>query len=538
MGWEDPEEARAQADYALGYDEDGRWEMGALPLLLPLVSLGPLIAERIRRARERSQLVRAESQRRGVHPSVVRRELRERRRAERSATITSPPPRAVAPAGRPLLWRRLSRRRDAVAGGVMPRGRRLRRRMRRLRRRMRRRGLMMPGPRMYPGAARCVMMRGDDGQLLAVDEYGNAAEIVGMDAELEGDYGDDEDYGDDDLEGDEDFGDDEDYGDDEDLGEDLEGEEDDEDDELMGEAEEAAADLEGALQADEETFGASEKRLERRIERIAAKIERIREKPLRGMFKRRKQRRRARRISRLRAKQRRLQAKLRRIRGVRRQNLAAIAGTAAGVGAAQGLGMALFSRQGQEAPRVQQASKLYDPQYAHNVRVQAARAGQVGRFVSPPGSGRLNRVPMFALGRPNNPRNALVVPATLITAGTDLATEDLPYVLVKMVGFVASTAGTADDNNAIGLVEDLKIRGGTNLFLHEGPANADDYNTAHDDQLVGLRSYPNIRSPNQAFVTVKATGDLDDVVIITASVVVDILEDDTYGAGFAGAYAG
>lgn len=530
----------------LGYSADDHFELGIVPLLALIPAGAKLVAARIRAAQARTQAIRAAAKQHGVPAWRVREELRKMRKSARAAGRPwppRPPPvttqsaptshASTASTRNPPRFLPFTRRPRAVAGVMMPRGRRLQRRYDRLMRRAGRRGVQL-GPR-HPGGGpspRCVLLRGDDGMTYAVDEFGNAALVTQADEDLYGadgydDMGDDYDDMGDDYD---DMG--ADY--DDDMGAD---EDESEDDEIMGQAEEAADELASVVAAPQEVYGAAEDRLQRRIDRIARHIERIQDKPLRAPFRRAKAKRRKRRMSRLRDRRKRLIAKLRRITGQRRQEIAAVAGVAAGVGAASGLGMALWSRQGQQE-RVQQGSQLYDPRFANQVRVNQHRAGLQGNYVAPPGSGRLNRVPMFASGSEDNPRNALTVPVAGITAGLELVTEDLPYVLVKLVGFKAALFGTAAENNAIGLVEDLKIKGGTNLFLHEGPANAAEYAAANDDELVGLRSYPNIRSPNQAFVTVKAAGDLDDVVVITASVVVDILEDDTYGAGFAGPYAG
>lgn len=416
------------------------------------------------------------------------------------------------------------------------------------------RGTIPTAPAPYPPPPggvvrrpRCVIVRrirGDGSEYLgAVDEHGNEAELVGVEEDAADFVGDDvidaeevEDMG-------RHYDDDDDYeGDDEDLmGQALDlMDGDDEDEDILGQVEDAINELTGVMYGDEHTYGDAESRLETKIDRIQSRIDRVESKPApRQPFRRLKERKRQKRLKKLNRKRDRAAKKLADIRSQRAKASQAIAAAAAagGVGTGAGvMGTALATRQGQG--RAIAPSALVGPQNAHALRMAQAQAGLIGQFVAPPGSGRLNRIPMYTSGGTDtNPRQALTVPAAGITGPTTLTTEDIPFALIRLVGFVASIAGTASDNNAIGLVQNLRIKGGTNLFMHDGNAPAAMYDTA-DDKLRGLRAYPEVRSPNQAFVDVRASGDLDDVVILTAAIVADVLADDTYGAGFPGAYSG
>ncbi len=534
---------------AYGVDGDGFYEVGAYPLAFrmaeaygaPIVKqIAAWFAQRVQAIRQRKAYVKAEAKRRGVHPRTIRRELRKQRRAARrerrsqrlqrpgAPAPTSPPPSPATQPASPTTAGAF--RPPGEAMGIFrrrrPRGwRRERRRGRRAERRGRRGGARSWVVQTPRGLARCTLIRGDDGGVYAVDENGSYVQVVGMDDdvadEFEGAYDDDGYEGDDDgYEGDDVMD-----------AEDIVGDDEDADDDILGGVEQDIAMADQAeLSGQDEIMGASAVRLKRKIDRINARIDKVEDKPLRQPFIRLKERKRKKRISRLRRKRARLQEKLDGLERKSTAAAAAIAGVAMGIGAATALGVPIASRQGQ-IERGQVDTRLYDPAYAHQVRVQQANTGARATYTAPPGSGRLAELPMFAVGS-TNPRNALTVPAALITPATRLTTEDLPYVLVKLLGFFASTSGTAADNNAIGLVQNLQIRGGTNLFLHENPQAADSYNTTHD-RMTGLRDYPNIRSPNTGSVSVLASGDLDDVVVITTSLIVDVLEDDTYGPGLA-----
>lgn len=368
---------------------------------------------------------------------------------------------------------------------------------------------------------RCRLQR-RGGQVVAVDDYGNEVVVDDMMGagvlELVG-------GGDDDV-----------------LGDDG----DDDEDVLMG-VDDDLSDMDVAAATDDDNlYGRSTERLRRKLDRINARIERIEAKPSpRGMFARARARSRERRLAKLRSKARKIQEKFSRAeekraaRGRARTVSPAAAGAAGlAVGAGAGLAAgALISRQGamgaQGAPM-----DLVDPARAHAMRVAQAQAGE--RFTAtgaPFGSGRRMDIPFYADVANPNPRNAITVPAALISAATALRTEDVPYAWFEIVGFTSSTFGTDPAAAGIGLVQQYSIRGGTNLFLHEGPANAAQYDTDHD-HMVGLRSYPKVRSPNFAQVEVAAAGDLNDIVVITANAVLDILWDDVYGAGFPGPYAG
>ena len=245
---------------ALGYDEDGTWEMGALPLLIPLSKLAKVAASRVSTAKRNRRIIMEEARRSGIPFKVLRKEVRRQRRAARVAknrsTVLSligpsharpAPPRTTSTPFMPGLISSL------ISGVTMPRGRRLQRRIRRLTSRAGRRGVSTfpsrGGSMRLPGG--CVIVSGDDGGLMAVDEFGNAAEIVGM----EDDGGFDE-FG---ADGGEFYG-AEHYDDDD--GDDGG------DEEAMGAVDDAADEAEYAAEtADDQQFGASVQRLERKLDR-------------------------------------------------------------------------------------------------------------------------------------------------------------------------------------------------------------------------------------------------------------------------------
>lgn len=371
-----------------------------------------------------------------------------------------------------------------------------------------------------PQPLRCRLKRGGRGEMLAYDpSTGQSAVIEGVDGMGADDFGGDDD---------DDFG----------AESDVRGI----DDELMG-AEREMRELERAVdEDDDDDFGAKDDRLERRLANLKQDIEKIQNKIGRVRAKWRRNHLQKRLDEKL-SDYRRVKGKLEDIRSDRRKakkqaaaKAAAVLGvSAAGAGlGAIASGSALASREGVSPSSVNMA--LLDPKTAQAIRDAQTKAGQRFSAVAPPGSGRLTRLTMYQSGS-TNPRNALTVPSGGITTATQLISEDIPYAEVKIVGFVTSTFGSALETACIALVEDLKIKGGSNLFLNDNPHPATNYDSAND-QYAGLRSYPKLRSPNQATVNVYATGDQTDVMIITCDLVCDIIQDDVYGTGFTGPYAG
>jgi hypothetical protein len=318
------------------------------------------------------------------------------------------------------------------------------------------------------------------------------------------------------------------------------------DEDALRDADDAANDmLFGAAYDDDMTFAGKQTRAERKLakaeDRLAELQNRLRSVSGSGPLARMRRNSLNRRIDRKRNKISELKMKVARANGERKQAVAAgmrPAAAIAGVGVAGAAGLAagsvLASRQAQTDGRPPAA--LMSPQQAQQLRQLQAAGGLRYSAVGGAGSGRLNKLQMYEASA-TNPRNALTISATTLSTTATLYSEDLPFAKVRIVGFTCSLYGSNDSAGAIGLVKDLKIKGGANLFIHENWGNADDYNT-DDDQLRGLRDNPTITSPNKAQVDINASGDENDEIVMTCAVVVDVLNDDVYGVGFPGPYSG
>jgi hypothetical protein len=176
--------------------------------------------------------------------------------------------------------------------------------------------------------------------------------------------------------------------------------------------------------------------------------------------------------------------------------------------------------------------------------------------MSPPGIGRLVRLPFYPVNATANVTTAGTTAATPTAGSTTnpvfieipvaagntahiLQTPQISWATLRIVGFeVAQKLNCAIQNpGPILLVQDLKIGGGANLFTHEDFADADIY-SADQPEFCGLRDYPILKSPNTAVVTVQM---LDDVagesMTVSCSLLCEVLVDDNYGAHIPGAYA-
>jgi len=174
--------------------------------------------------------------------------------------------------------------------------------------------------------------------------------------------------------------------------------------------------------------------------------------------------------------------------------------------------------------------------------------------MSPPGIGRLVRLPFYPVNATTNVTTAggtsasstvnpvfIEIPGvgTSGNAAHILQTPQISWATLRIVGFeVAQKLNCAIQNpGPILLVQDLKIGGGANLFTHEDFADADIY-SADQPEFCGLRDYPILKSPNTAVVTVQM---LDDVVgesmTVSCSLLCEVLVDDNYGAHIPGPYA-
>ena len=321
--------------------------------------------------------------------------------------------------------------------------------------------------------------RGDT--TVAVDEMGNEAIVMGED------FGAD-DFG---MDDDDDFG--------EELGEDM-GDD-------MGE--DFGADNESALRA--------------RLAKLTYKYQ-----SASGLFAKARKKALAKRIAKL-------KIKLAKIQGEKKASAAQLA---AAYGAGAALGAPALSR-----TSATQVAAGVSPREAAAVRRGQAMNGLVAQYVAPPGSGRLVRLPFYGTVAPTSvPRTSFTAGVAGLTASSVLTTEDVSYAQLRIVGFVCqvsiSLSTGAPSGLSQGFVEDLKVGGGANLFIHEQSADATQYDT-DTEHLAGLRGYPVLRSPNRATVSASAfIGTANDVVVLSAAIVTDVLTDDVFGAGSPGPYAG
>jgi len=204
---------------------------------------------------------------------------------------------------------------------------------------------------------------------------------------------------------------------------------------------------------------------------------------------------------------------------------------------------------------------------------------------SPPGLGRLVRIPFYINANQANAEFQVLVPgaaianfsttspivaAGLVAAGSGpiitMETPAISWATLRLVGFEADinfppNAGAAvagadaqaalTANNTVQLLlRDLQIGGGATLFVHEDFANASIYSSSNDN-FAGLRDYPLIKSPNVAQVDVSlfqntagATPSAANLYAAQASqitfslcLVCEIIQDDNYGSHVPGPYA-
>lgn len=186
---------------------------------------------------------------------------------------------------------------------------------------------------------------------------------------------------------------------------------------------------------------------------------------------------------------------------------------------------------------------------------QAARYHGVGDldFIvnAPPGVGRLERLPFNVLALIQGAPGTVVgdsivsVPAGTAPNTVNLATDQIPWAVVRIVGVEITRtinnpgAGAPD----FWSLDQFNVGGGAELFLQQGVIDLD-YFAAGLDRIPGLRDYPIVRSPNQAFITVSwensaaanAVTTAQDT-IIGVDLLVDVLADDNFGAHIPGPYA-
>jgi hypothetical protein len=204
---------------------------------------------------------------------------------------------------------------------------------------------------------------------------------------------------------------------------------------------------------------------------------------------------------------------------------------------------------------------------------------------APPGQGRLCRIPFYLNTDQGNAEfqvleagailqnSSSVSPiiacgsnTTGISASSQLKTPEISWATLRLVGFEvninypsnpggSAAAGVANaqgvQNNTVQvMVKDLQIGGGATLFVHEDFANASIYSSSNDS-FAGLRDYPLIKSPNVAQVNIALFQNsagatptanqsylaLSSQVVVSMNLVVEILQDDNYGAHMPGPYA-
>ena len=196
------------------------------------------------------------------------------------------------------------------------------------------------------------------------------------------------------------------------------------------------------------------------------------------------------------------------------------------------------------------------------------------KFVAtaPPGVGRLCRIPFYKSDSSASATFQVLVPGSAISNGSSVSpvlvaspsaagisdsvlmqTPQISWATLRIVGFEVSIntpANMASSNIGEVVVQDLKIGGGANLFVHEDFAPANIY-ASGNDSFSGLRDYPLLKSPNVAEVQVavfsSAAGaapvagatlaNLQSQVLFSCNMVVEILQDDNYGSHIPGPYA-
>lgn len=219
------------------------------------------------------------------------------------------------------------------------------------------------------------------------------------------------------------------------------------------------------------------------------------------------------------------------------------------------------------------ARKQANPYLSSQIAVNKAMVDGVGgmQFTtqSPPGIGRLIRIPFYLTTGVANQICSLaanqtqaqfnlaltngtvsnVVPscvvdfAALAAAGStgtaQMQTPQISWATLRIVGFevVRQDATLAPGPAPELCVSDLQIGGGANLFVHEDFAPSGIY-LSGQSSFAGLRDYPILKSPNTCQVSVQGLGDPTSARIsFSASLVCEILVDDNYGAHVPGPYA-
>jgi hypothetical protein len=293
---------------------------------------------------------------------------------------------------------------------------------------------------------------------------------------------------------------------------------------LSNDGDDLGAELDAAQGADD--VGASEEKIREHLSRVNDNISKAHQHlaTIHGPFAQMKKRETLRKIERLQRESDKLRSELRAQK--RKHGRRVAPGTAAA------------SRQGQNAPANQRTITSREA-----AKIAAAQAAQGARFQvtgSPPGSGRQCELGMYVSGA-TTPRVVFTVPASYpyIGTGSVLYSEDVPYEKYRITGFrntMKETSGTTAEV----YVENLTTKGNANLFSNDLPTPATLYVTDRE-HVVGLRDYPEVRSPNVARVTAHIEGDagsVGDTIAYSAVVMLDEVYDEVFGPGAVGPTTG
>lgn len=175
----------------------------------------------------------------------------------------------------------------------------------------------------------------------------------------------------------------------------------------------------------------------------------------------------------------------------------------------------------------------FSPEVIRNHNLEGTAQGLRNFSVAPPGSGRLVPIP-FVTSASNVPVHDVTGGAATVGAFTNLQTQPVNWAVLRIVALTTQTIAAA--TGVVGVMEDFKIGGSPNLFLSENMVLMDDYDT-DKEQFAGLRAYPVLISPNQAFVNVAAFAPAAQHLYTAVSLVTEVLRDDAFGPGLPGAYA-
>jgi hypothetical protein len=175
----------------------------------------------------------------------------------------------------------------------------------------------------------------------------------------------------------------------------------------------------------------------------------------------------------------------------------------------------------------------FSPEVIRNHNLEGAAQGLRQSSVAPPGSGRLVPIPFVTSGS-SVPVHAITGGAGTVGAFTNLETEPVNWAVLRIVALTTQTISAA--TGVVGVMQDFKIGGSPNLFLSENAVLMDDYDT-DKEQFAGLRAYPVLISPNQAFVDVAAFAPAGETLYTAISLVTEVMRDDAFGPGLPGAYA-